>query len=121
MSKFLELCKSVEKLLQEEGEIPAADPNAGVAPGEPVQQTDATLDPNTQSEVKDVDNDKLEQLIETIVNFYQSKQALSADAVKRIEMLPAKITKENSEATVEALLDIFTSSDFPEDTSETEV
>jgi hypothetical protein len=123
MSKFIALCEKVETFLKEQGEMPQpalnADPNAAVPPGQPVQQPDATLDPNTQSQVNDVDNTKIEELIETIVNFYQKGKALSSESVKEISLLPSKITSENSQKTVESLLSIFGKSDLPVDSSDT--
>jgi hypothetical protein len=116
MSKFLNLCEHIEKHLKEQGELPEFE---DAAPGEPVQQPQAVLDPETDSEVKDVSNERIEQLIESIVEFYQKGKALSADAVEKINLLPSKINSENSEQTVEQLISIFQSSTFPEDTSET--
>lgn len=116
MSKFLNLCEQVEKHLKEQGELPEFE---DAAPGEPVQQPEAVLDPETDSEVKDVGNEKIEEMIETIVNFYQKGKALSSDAVEKINLLPSKINAENSQETVETLISIFQSSSFPENTSET--
>jgi hypothetical protein len=123
MSKFIALCEKVETFLKEQGEVPQpapnADPNAAVPPGQSIEQPQATLDPNTQSEINDVSNDKIEELIETIVNFYQKGKALSSESVKEISLLPSKITSENSQETVESLLNIFNKSDMPIDSSDT--
>jgi hypothetical protein len=119
MSKFLDLCEQVQKNLQEQNE-PQMDPNAGVAPGEPVEQPNIALDPNTQSEVKDVSNEKIQQLIQTIVNFFKDNKTLTADDVSKLTTeVPSEINIQNSEETVDKLLSIFQSATFPEDTSGT--
>ena len=117
MSKFLNLCEKVERFLKEQGEMPPVDPNAQPLPGQPVDPSQSTLDPETQSVVRDVNNEKIEEMIEIIVNFYQKGRALSADAINDINRLPAKINSENSEHTVNELINIFNKSDLPEDTT----
>jgi hypothetical protein len=123
MSKFLKLCERVERFLKEENGLPEFDTTPETAtepaPGQPVDPTTATLDPETQSKVKDVDNEKIEKLIEIIVDFYQKGSALSADSVNEINKLPSKINSENSEDTVDKLIYIFNQSNLPVDTSET--
>jgi hypothetical protein len=123
MSKFLKLCEKVERVLREENGIPqfdsAPEPTPEPTPGQPVEPTNATLDPETQSTVKDVGNEKVEKLIEMIVTFYQKGKALSSDSISAMNLLPAKITSENSEKTVDSLIEIFNKSDLPEDTSDT--
>jgi len=120
MSKFLKLCEKMERMILEQEGVPvtdpnvAADPNAGVPPGEPVADTGETLDPNTGSDVQEVSNDEIEQMIQSIVNFYQKGQALSADNVEKINSLPSKINAENITNTVKSLFDIFRDSNFPE-------
>lgn len=119
MSKFLKLCEKVERVLREENGIPQFEDTTEPAPGQPVDPTTATLDPETQSKVKDVDNTKIEKLIETIVDFYQKGSALSADSISEINKLPSKVNSENSEDTVDKLISIFDQSSLPVDTSET--
>ena len=120
MNKFLNLCEKVERYLkeQETGEEMGLAPNAPVQSGQPVAQN-SVLDPNTQSEVKDVSNDKVHELISTIVDFYQKGKALTSDSVKQIAKLPSTINATNSEKTVDDMIYIFSGSDFPSDSSET--
>jgi hypothetical protein len=115
MSKFLDLCEQVKKTLQEQ----QGDPNADVAPGQPVEQPEIALDPNTQSEVKDVSNEKMQQLIQMIVNFFKDGKTLTSDDVSRITTeVPSEINIQNSEDAVDKLLAIFQSATFPQDTSD---
>lgn len=119
MNKFLDLCEQVEKFLKEQNE-PQVDPNADIAPGQPVEQPDVVLDPNTQSEVKDVSNDKIQELIQSIVNFFKDGKTLTSDDVSRITTeVPSEINIQNSEDAVDKLLAIFQSATFPQDTSDT--
>jgi hypothetical protein len=126
MSKFLKLCRKVEKLIKEQGEDPnaalaaPADPTANIPAGEPVPDQGQVIDPETGSDVQEVSNEKIEELIQAIVNFYQKGQALATDRVNEIKNLPSKINAENSEETVDTLISIFNSSDFPEETDTTE-
>lgn len=123
MSKFLKLCRKVEKLIREQGEdLNAApvDPTANIPAGEPVPDQGQTIDPETGSDVQEVSNEKIEELIQAIVNFYQKGQALATDRVNEIKNLPSKINAENSEETVDTLISIFNGSDFPEETDTTE-
>jgi hypothetical protein len=126
MSKFLKLCAKVERFIVEQddpnmanatqslGGVPA-DPTANVSPGEPVPPTDQKIDPKTGSDIQEVSNEKIEKLIQGIVNFYQKGQALPTDKVNEIKDLPSKVNAENSEKTVDSLIAIFDSSDFPEE------
>ena len=120
MNKFLNLCEKVERYLKEQemGEEMGLAPNAPTQPGQPVAQN-SMLDPNTQSEVKDVSNDKIHELISTIVDFYQKGKALTSDSVEQIAKLPSTINATNSEETVDNIIYIFTSSNFPSDSSGT--
>ena len=116
MKKFLSLCEKVEKYLTEQdNQLPQ---DANIEPGQPIEQQ-VVLDPNTQSEVKDVENEKIQELIGSIVDFYQKGRALSADALEHIAKLPATINAKNSQDTVEQLIQIFGSSNFPKDSSGT--
>ena len=116
MNKFLNLCEKVEKYLKEQemGEEMGLSPNAPTQPTQPVAQN-SVLDPNTKSEVKDVSNDKVHELISTIVVFYQKGKALTSDSVEQIAKLPSTINATNSEETVDNIIHIFTSSNFPSD------
>lgn len=115
MNKFLNLCEKVEKYLTEQDQLPQ---DANIQPGQPIEQQ-AVLDPNTQSEVKDVSNEKVQELIGSIVDFYQKGRALPADALEHIAKLPSTINAENSQDTVDQLIQIFGSSNFPKDSSAT--
>jgi hypothetical protein len=120
MNKFLHLCEKVESYLKEQDmaqpdQLPA---DSTTAPGQPVEQQ-PVLDPNTQSEVRDVSNEKVQELIGSIVDFYQKGRALSADSLEHITKLPSTINAENSESTVDELIQIFSSSNFPKDSSST--
>jgi hypothetical protein len=119
MSKFLKLCEKVQKTLNEENGLPPSDPNPQVAPGQPVEQDLSKMVDPKDSKTQEVSNTTLEQMIQTIVTFYQSGQTLSADAVSEISKLPKAITKENSEDTVKKLMEIFNSADLPQSTGTT--
>ena len=69
MSKFYELCKQVDSYLTEQdgSNLPSFDE---AQPGEAVQQ-DVTIDPTTDTEVRDVSNEKIRELIQTMVNFFK--------------------------------------------------
>jgi len=118
MSKFLKLCQQVEqKLVAEQNEMPPE--MATVAPGEPMQTDQNTIDPETQSEVQEVSNEQIEKLIEVIVSFFQKGTPLASDSKMSIDSLPSKINSENSSDTVEKLIDIFSASNFPSNTFDT--
>lgn len=123
MSKFLNLCSKVERLIKEEGEVSAmahqqqasADPNANVAAGEPVVSTGQTLDPKQGSDIQEVSNDEIEKMIQSIVDFYKAGQALSNTQVEKIKQLPSKIEASNSKDTVEQIIQIFGDANLPKE------
>ena len=116
MSKFLELCEKVQRTLNEAGE----DPNAMQAAPAPPAPGAPTIDPNTESEVKVVTNDQLKDLVAAMKDFYQSGNALSADATSEINKLPSTAEDQDVSKIVETLTRIFKDSNLPKDTSETE-
>jgi hypothetical protein len=126
MSKFLKLCEKVQRTLNEAGEDPNAMPAAPAppAPGAPEPTADTpgapTIDPNTESEVKVVTNDQLKDLVAAMKDFYQSGNALSADATSEINKLPSTAEDQDVSKIVETLTRIFKDSNLPLDTSETE-
>jgi len=121
MSKFLKLCEQIEKKLvseqDEQGQMPPE--MASVSPGQPMQSGENVLDPETQTEVQEVSNEQIQKLIEVIVNFFQKGTPLSSDSKMAVDGLPAKINSENSAETVEKLIDILSSSNFPTNTFDT--
>jgi hypothetical protein len=126
MSKFLALCEKVQKTLNEAGEDPNAAPTAPTppAPGEPEPTADTpgapVIDPNTESEVKVVTNDQLKDFVAAMKDFYQSGNALSAEATEEINKLPSTAEDKDISTIVETLTRIFRDSKLPQDTSETE-
>jgi hypothetical protein len=116
MSKFYELCKQVDVYLTEQDQqnIPSFEE---AQPGEPVQQN-VTIDPSTETEVRDVSNEKVRELIQTMVNFFKDGNILKPEQVNEISTkIPAEINAENSDMAVEMLMSIFQSSDFPKETN----
>lgn len=121
MSKFLKLCEQIENQLVSEQDMPPTQPQQPTepAPGEPVQDQGEVLDPETQSEVQEVSNEKIQQLIEVIVNFFQKGTPLSSDSKMEVDRLPAKINSENSSQVVDTLMSILTNSNFPSNSFDT--
>ena len=121
MSKFLNLCEKIKtQLVKEQDEMQGMPPQATEpAPGEPVEDQGAVLDPETQSEVQEVSNEKIQELIEVIVNFFQKGTPLSSDSKMEVDRLPAKINSENSNQTVETLINILSNSNFPSNSFDT--
>ena len=128
MSKFLKLCERVQRTLNEQGEDPnamaAGAPPTGPAPGQPDPTADTpgapVIDPNTESEIKVVDNDQIKDLVAAMKDFYQSGNALSAEATEEINKLPSTAEDKDISTIVETLTRIFKDSKLPKDTSETE-
>jgi hypothetical protein len=121
MSRFLKICEEVEKYIKEQTPDTQMDPNmqTNVAPGEPVANEKPVLDPETQSEIQEVSNEQIQELIEVIINFYQKGTPLSSDSKMEIDRLPSKINSENSQKTVEMLINIFKNSNFPSNSFDT--
>jgi hypothetical protein len=116
MSKFYELCKQVDSYLTEQdgSNLPSFDE---AQPGEAVQQ-DVTIDPTTDTEVRDVSNEKIRELIQTMVNFFKDGNSLKPEQVNEISSkIPAEINAENSQMAVDQLMSIFQTSDFPKETN----
>ena len=121
MSKFLKLCEQIESKLinEQETQDQQMQQPTNVAPGQPVENEGNVLDPETQTEVQEVSNEKIQQLIEVIVNFFQKGTPLPSDSKMEVDRLPAKINSENSSETVETLINILTNSNFPTDSFDT--
>jgi hypothetical protein len=120
MSKFLKICETVQNYLKEQNpDMPQFTEDPQVQPDEGVQDQSAVLDPETQSKVQEVSNDQIQELIEVIINFYQKGTPLSSDSKLEIDRLPSKINSENSQDTVEKLINIFKNSNFPTNTFDT--
>lgn len=116
MSKFYELCKQVDAYLTEQDNqaMPTFDE---AQPGEPVQQ-DVKIDPSTDTQVQEVSNEKIRELIQTMINFFKSGNVLKPDQVNEISAkIPAEINAENSQMAVDQLISIFQSTDFPKETT----
>jgi hypothetical protein len=123
MSKFLELCEKVQKSLNEQGEDPNALAPAEPAPGEPIPATDAPgapmIDPNVESEIKVVTNDQIKEFVAALKDFYQSNNAMTADAKEEINKLPSTAEDEDISKIIETLTRIFKEKNLPIDTSST--
>lgn len=116
MNKFYELCKKVDVYLTEQDDqtIPSFEE---AQPGETVQQN-VTIDPSTDTEVQEVSNDKIRELIQTMINFFKGGNVLKSDQVNEISTkIPAEINAENSQMAVDHLISIFQSTDFPKETT----
>jgi hypothetical protein len=123
MSKFLKLCERVQRTLNEQGEDPNALPPAP-APGQPDPTADTpgapVIDPNAESEIKIVTNEQIKDLVAAMKDFYQSGDALSAEATDEINKLPSTAEDKDISTIVETLTRIFRDSKLPKDTSESE-
>jgi hypothetical protein len=121
MSKFLELCEKVKLNLVNEQEMQGTqmEETPEVAPGQPMPDQGEVLDPQTQTEVQEVSNEKIQELIEVIINFFQKGTPLSSDTKMEVDRLPAKINSENSAQTVDTLINILSNSNFPSNSFDT--
>jgi hypothetical protein len=119
MSKFLELCEKVQKTLNEQGEDPNAMGGAPAtpAPGQPDPTADTpgapTIDPNVESEVKVVTNDQIKEFVAAMKDFYQSGNALSAEAMEEIAKLPSTAEDKDISTIIETLSRVFKESKLP--------
>lgn len=125
MSKFINLCNSVEKMLREanEGEAQPVtqDPNA-TQPAAGANQIGSDQQPTNVSDdsaVQVVSNDELKKLLTNMVDFYKDgERQLSNNDISKLKDLPTDLSvQENANKVVNTLLDVFGSeNEFPEET-----